>query len=197
MSDPVKPEDKTPPRGAPVPRITPSYPPPPPRPQATLQGVGPSPALRAVAILLTHLGEAETAKNQGPVVEWACRRWVTQEFWDKHYPAGQMLWCAGAVCSALAEAGVDMKGIASVDADVLLLRMRKRWRVLPVEEAQPGDVVFFWSRDRTDGMRHVGLVEKVADGRMGTVEGNAKDQVRRRSYHLSDPGLAWVARVPG
>ncbi|WP_029470281.1 lysozyme family protein [Blautia producta] len=46
-----------------------------------------------------------------------------------------------------------------------------------------GDIVFFdWGNDGS--IDHVGIVERVADGTIYTVEGNSGDQVAKRSYTL-------------
>jgi hypothetical protein len=56
----------------------------------------------------------------------------------------------------------------------------------------PGDVLFFdWDRDGT--VQHVGIVERVADGRVETIEGNSGNMVARRSYELADPRIdGWL-----
>ncbi len=48
----------------------------------------------------------------------------------------------------------------------------------------PGDIIFFdWDYDGQDGLPdHVGIVEKVENGRIYTIEGNSNDSVRQSSY---------------
>lgn len=47
----------------------------------------------------------------------------------------------------------------------------------------PGDAILFdWGKDGTSD--HVGIVEKVADGKVYTIEGNSSDSVRRKTYDL-------------
>jgi len=50
--------------------------------------------------------------------------------------------------------------------------------------ARPGDLIFFdWDDGGQDGSSdHVGIVEKVENGRVYTVEGNSGDSVRQNSY---------------
>lgn len=51
---------------------------------------------------------------------------------------------------------------------------------------KPGDAILFdWERQRgsTD---HIGLVEKVENGKVYTIEGNAGNSVKRRVYDLND-----------
>ena len=53
-----------------------------------------------------------------------------------------------------------------------------------------GDIIFFDWADKETGVRsgnadHVGIVEKVEDGRVHTIEGNSSDSCCRRSYDLN------------
>jgi len=47
---------------------------------------------------------------------------------------------------------------------------------------QPGDQIFF---GKTDDEEHTGIVEKVENGKVYTIEGNASNQVKRCSYSLN------------
>lgn len=164
---------------------------------ATIDHWPPAAGVRAVQILKERLGQHESAPNQGPIVEWACRRWVSDEFWAKHYPAGKMAWCAGAVSSALSEAGVPMVGIGSVSCDALLRHMRSRgWDVWTPKDRLPsaGDVVFL---GLPQDLRHVGLVVAVEKPILLYVSGNAGNAVRERTLPVDDDSLAWYVRVPG
>ena len=52
-------------------------------------------------------------------------------------------------------------------------------------EPRPGDIIFFDWDDESgqDGLPdHVGIVQKVEDGRVYTVEGNSGDECRQNSY---------------
>ena len=51
-----------------------------------------------------------------------------------------------------------------------------------------GNIIFFdWQQDgHTD---HVGIVEKVENGKVFTIEGNSKDEVREKSYNLSSKSI--------
>ena len=48
----------------------------------------------------------------------------------------------------------------------------------------PGDIIFFdWASNGLDGdADHVGIVEKVENGRIYTIEGNSNDSVRQSNY---------------
>ena len=50
-----------------------------------------------------------------------------------------------------------------------------------------GDIVFF--PFTSDGHGHTGLVEKVADGKVHTVEGNTSSKVLRHTYALGSSKL--------
>lgn len=51
-------------------------------------------------------------------------------------------------------------------------------------EPRPGDIIFFdWDDGGQDGSSdHVGIVEKVENGRIYTIEGNSGDSCRQNSY---------------
>ncbi|MCR5660586.1 MAG: CHAP domain-containing protein [bacterium] len=49
---------------------------------------------------------------------------------------------------------------------------------------QPGDAIMFdW--DGNGGAQHIGIVERVENGKVYTIEGNASDSVKEKSYSLS------------
>ena len=50
---------------------------------------------------------------------------------------------------------------------------------------KPGDVIFFYNSKKKAPYYHTGIVEYVENDRVHTIEGNADDAVRRRSYSLS------------
>ena len=58
---------------------------------------------------------------------------------------------------------------------------------------QPGDLVFFGA----NGGSHIGIVERVENGKVYTIEGNTSDQVARRSYSLNDPYINSFGRTFG
>ena len=61
----------------------------------------------------------------------------------------------------------------------------------PVEEAQPGDFIFFGPRGEET---HGGLVRYVEDGRVYTREGNVDDEVQDRDYSLNYKRISGVGR---
>lgn len=61
----------------------------------------------------------------------------------------------------------------------------------PVEEAQPGDFIFFGPRGEET---HGGLVRYVEDGRVYTREGNVDNEVQDRDYSLNYKRISGVGR---
>lgn len=53
-------------------------------------------------------------------------------------------------------------------------------------EPRPGDIIFFdWDDGGQDSSSdHVGIVEKVENGRIYTIEGNSGDSCRQNSYPI-------------
>lgn len=58
---------------------------------------------------------------------------------------------------------------------------------------QPGDQIFFGNSTEST---HTGIVERVENGTVYTIEGNTSDQVARRSYSLSDGSILGYGRPP-
>lgn len=56
---------------------------------------------------------------------------------------------------------------------------------------KPGDQIFFGSNGN---YQHTGLVEKVEDGKVYTIEGNSHNKVERRSYALTDSYIIGYGR---
>jgi len=53
---------------------------------------------------------------------------------------------------------------------------------------QTGDIIFFdWNGD--DHVQHVGIVEKVENDKVYTIEGNSNDEVRNKSYSLNNKSI--------
>lgn len=56
---------------------------------------------------------------------------------------------------------------------------------------EPGDQIFFYV---SGGINHIGVVEKVEDGKVVTIEGNTSDMVARRTYALGSGSIAGYGR---
>lgn len=81
------------------------------------------------------------------------------------------------------DAGVIPKFAACASQGVPWFKERGLWQDNSYEP-RPGDIIFFdWDNGGQDGSSdHVGIVEKVENGRVYTLEGNSGDSVRRNSY---------------
>ena len=92
-------------------------------------------------------------------------------------------WCANE-CGYI-EAGVIPKFAACMSQGVPWFQERGLWQDNSYEP-RPGDIIFFdWDDGGQDGQSdHVGIVEKVENGRVYTIEGNSGDSVRQNSYPI-------------
>ena len=107
-------------------------------------------------------------------------------------------WCANFVSWAFRKSGNKLPGnqrsLASVQyMENQMKKAGKFHRGTP----KPGDIIFFKNRGRSDrgGGRHVGIVERVANGRIYTIEGNSSNRVRRRSYSLRNSRISGYGRM--
>lgn len=58
------------------------------------------------------------------------------------------------------------------------------------KNGKPGDIIFF------NGKKHVGLIEKVEDGKYHTIEGNKSNAVKRGSYKIGSSSISGLMRLP-
>lgn len=126
-----------------------------------------------VAVALSQLG------NVGGKRYWRWYGFATQVEWCACFVS----WCANE-CGYL-EAGVLPKFVGCVQG-AAWFKNCGLWQDNSYEP-RPGDIIFFdWKDDDgQDGIcDHVGIVEKVADGRVYTIEGNAANACREKSYPL-------------
>lgn len=92
-------------------------------------------------------------------------------------------WCANQ-CGYLDSIVPKYAGCA---AGVLWFKERNQWADRSITP-EPGMIIFFdW--DENGVSDHTGIVEKVENGRVYTIEGNTSDSVRERSYALGYPGI--------
>ncbi|RME76979.1 MAG: CHAP domain-containing protein [Planctomycetota bacterium] len=127
----------------------------------------------ALQAAITQLGVREATGNNDGVPA-------------RRYSGGRNVpWCANFVAWAFRQAGTPLPGnqwsLGSVD--YMMNQMKSAGAFFPRGggQPQPGDIIFFGVPG--DGT-HVGLVERVANGRVYTVEGNTGNRVARRSYPL-------------
>lgn len=133
--------------------------------------------------LLKHLGQKETAPNQGYVVEWAVSSWTKK----KPDATGWASWCAGAVCTSFLEAESEqIKVVGSLSVRTLFARLKKLGQVTlrsQMTQVNPkrGELVFFGKGESE--LHHVGLVDAYSGARslLYTLEGNHNNSVSQNS----------------
>lgn len=111
-----------------------------------------------------------------------------EPYWSWYGFSSRVEWCACFVswcadqCGYI-EAGVIPMFAACASQGVPWFQERGLWQDNSYEP-RPGDIIFFdWDDGGQDGSSdHVGIVEKVENGRVYTVEGNSGDSVRQNSY---------------
>ena len=112
-----------------------------------------------------------------------------QPYWSWYGFGSRVEWCACFVSWCANECGYIETGVvpkfAGCGNGVRWFKERGQWQdgsYVP----KPGDIIFFdWNRavEPQDGITdHVGIVEKVEDGYVCTVEGNTTDSCARRRY---------------
>ncbi len=114
-----------------------------------------------------------------------------EPYWSWYGFSERVDWCACFVSWCANECSYIENGIipkfASCAVGVNWFLSRGQWADGSVEPV-PGMIIFFdWDEDITgqDGRpNHVGIVEKVENGMVYTIEGNSDDTCRRRSYSI-------------
>lgn len=123
-----------------------------------------------VAVALTQLG------NSGG-----------QPYWSWYGVNVRIEWCACFVSWCADQCGYLDLGVvpkfASCTAGMNWFKDKDQWKANDYIPAS-GDLIFFdWAKNGQNGSPdHVGIVERVEDGTVYTVEGNSGDAVRQRSY---------------
>ncbi len=97
-------------------------------------------------------------------------------------------WCAAWAMNMLKDHGVlDTSSCSNVNYCPTIVNWAKKeniWAGRGSYTPQAGDAILFdWQGDGTSD--HIGIVEKVENGKVYTIEGNSSDSVARRSYSLS------------
>lgn len=96
-------------------------------------------------------------------------------------------WCASFISYVYARAGVEgIGGTASALAFESQFQRAGAYHSFrdSRREPQPGDVVVFSRGGPGSGQGHVGIVERVENGRVTLIEGNSGDAVRRNTYSI-------------
>lgn len=112
-----------------------------------------------------------------------------EPYWIWYGFESRVEWCACFVSWCANECGYLEAGIlpkfSSCSSGIQWFRERGLWRTGSYTP-QPGDIIFFdWADDGQDGSPdHVGIVERVGDGIVYTVEGNSGDACKSKSYSI-------------
>lgn len=112
-----------------------------------------------------------------------------QPYWSWYGFPSRVEWCACFVSWCANELGYIDAGIiprfAGCEFGVYWFKQRDQW-LSGTEEPTPGMIIFFdWaSNGMTGASDHVGIVARVEDGRVYTIEGNTSDSCLERSYPI-------------
>ncbi len=113
-----------------------------------------------------------------------------EPYWSWYGFSGRVEWCACFVSWCANECGYIESGIIPKFAGCVQgsewFKERGLWQDNSYEP-RPGDIIFFDWADESgqDGSSdHVGIVQKVENGRVYTVEGNSGDECRQNSYPI-------------
>jgi len=130
-------------------------------------------------------GEYPPGSNRGPFVEFCQQHtWLKGTGWP---------WCAAFAVTVVQEGGGVEYPDRTAGAWDLLERARKRGWACSAKTAVPGDLVVF-----NIGSGHVGVVEKIENGNVISIDGNAGDAVSRCTRPLSKVRgfVHWPEDVP-
>ncbi len=112
-----------------------------------------------------------------------------QPYWSWYGFSERVEWCACFVSWCANQCGYIDSGVipkfAGCSYAVDWFAEREQWQERTYTPS-PGDIIFFDWRDNgvTNTADHVGIVEKVVDDRVYTVEGNSGDAVHERDYPI-------------
>ncbi len=96
-------------------------------------------------------------------------------------------WCAAFAMNILKDAGVlDLEGLDNRNYCPSIVSWAKKKGIFGPRgqyQPKPGDAIMFdWGSDGTSD--HIGIVEKVENGKVITIEGNSSNSVKRNTYEL-------------
>ena len=133
-----------------------------------------------------------TGMGNGAIVEVAASQIGNvggQPYWSWYGFDGRVEWCACFVSWCAEQCGYIDAGIIpkfSLCSDgVTWFQQHGQWQDNTYTPS-PGDIIFFdWADSVQDGNAdHVGIVEKVENGTVYTIEGNSSDSCRQRRYSI-------------
>lgn len=117
---------------------------------------------RLIQVALAEVGTAETGQNETK--------------YGKHMKADKLPWCGSFINWCADQAGVDLPNVVSTRSGADAFRKMKRWHTEP----KIGDLVFFdFVIDDKTTINHIGLVIRVSDKQIVTIEGNTGDSDQR------------------
>jgi peptidoglycan hydrolase-like protein with peptidoglycan-binding domain len=157
-------------------------------PTETTPPITPKPdATRILNVARDHIGFQESQNNGNP--------------FSAYFGQPNVKWCAYFVSYVYTKAGFPLN-IGSSDGMLNYLRTKGRF-VSNTTAPEPADIVIFdWTQGDHDPAEHVGLVERVYRNpsgqiRIGTIEGNSGNGVRRRDYPIGDVRIVGFGRPRG
>jgi len=111
-----------------------------------------------------------------------------QPYWSWYGFGSRVEWCACFVSWCANECGYIDAGIipkfASCDVGMTWFKDHSRWQSNTYTPRE-GDIIFFdWDSDGY--ANHVGIVEKVENGKVHTIEGNSGDACKKLEYNSGD-----------
>ena len=111
-----------------------------------------------------------------------------QPYWSWYGFGSRVEWCACLVSWCANECGYIDAGIipkfASCDVGMEWFKDHNRWQTNTYTPRE-GDIIFFdWDSDGY--ANHVGIVDKVENGKVHTIEGNSGDACKRLQYNSDD-----------
>jgi len=117
---------------------------------------------RLIQVALAEVGTAETGDNETK--------------YGKHMKADKLPWCGSFLNWCADQAGVDVPNVVSTRAGADAFKKMNRWHSTP----KIGDFVFFdFVIDDKTIINHIGLVIRVSDKQIVTIEGNTGDSDQR------------------
>ena len=131
---------------------------------------------------------ATTASDMVTVAQSQIGNVGGQPYWSWYGFSSRVEWCAIFVSWCADQCGYIDAGIvpkfAGCGVGVQWFQNRGQW--LPGSATpEPGMLIFFqWYGSDSSIADHVGIVERVENGRVYTIEGNSSDQVRQNSYPI-------------
>ena len=131
---------------------------------------------------------ATTASDMVAIAQSQIGQTGGQPYWSWYGFGSRVEWCAIFASWCADQCGYIDAGIvpkfAGCGVGVQWFQNRGQW--LPGSATpEPGMLIFFqWYGSDSSIADHVGIVEKVENGRVYTIEGNSGDQVRQNSYPI-------------